>query len=75
MTERSAKCPNCGAGIHSEKKWTKCDCGTRVWLDEELRRQFGSDLPPRTFLPDPQEQQNTDDDSDDEGRNARLDEF
>lgn len=76
MTERSATCPSCGAGIHSDKKWTKCECGARVWLDEELRRKYGGDSLPRAFRPEPHEQERSNGDSDDEtGRNATLDEF
>jgi DNA-directed RNA polymerase subunit RPC12/RpoP len=76
MTERSDKCQNCGAGIHSDQAWIKCECGNRVWLDEELRQRYGNDTPPQAFVPDRHERGNSGEDSDeDTQKNARLDDF
>lgn len=76
MSGNAERCQSCGAGIESDKRWVKCECGNRVWLDKELQKKYGSSSAPRAFMPERHEIDTTDSESEDEKwRNATLDEF
>lgn len=72
-------CPNCGTPHYpDERARKKCDCGTWVWFDSELKQRFGSDPPSRAFTADPHKWDSLhvgEDDDQDQGNQTRLSDY
>lgn len=71
-----AKCPICGAAVYHDKKtWKKCNCGSRVYFDRSLKKQYGNPVS-RQFRDDPWEGSSGDYGSeDDDSTESTLEEF